>query len=61
MLGGENFYEKFYGYLKNVRFFDSVILPDALKLCHANYKCATCDSKGICTSCRTTSDTLTSG
>ena len=61
MLGGDNWYEKFYGYLKNIRFFDSSVLPTTLHACHGNDKCATCDVKGVCTSCRTTFDTLNTG
>lgn len=54
ILGGEinRYHENFYGYLKDIRFYDKLALSFDQFKCLSDYYCSKCDNAGVCSTCK---------
>ena len=51
ILGGDRFYEDFYGKIKSVKFFYDTILSESGLECLRDEHCSECSNDGVCLKC----------
>lgn len=51
-LGGDMFYDKFHGYIKDVKFYFDTIVSEGTRLCNTDEYCDSCSSTGECLKCK---------
>ena len=51
-LGGDMFYEKFYGKLKDVKLYFDNVITEGTRMCSTDENCADCSPNGECLKCK---------